>query len=49
MRDDVASSSGLPPPILEIREEEKKSVPQKVTHSFYLKDYTGDAMKLRVK
>ena len=36
-------------PILEIRDEEKKSLPQKVTHSFYLKDYTGDAMKLRVK
>ena len=33
----------------EIREEEKKSVTQKVTHSIYLKDYTGDAMKLRVK
>lgn len=27
----------------------KKSVTQKVTHSIYLKDYTGDAMKLRVK
>jgi hypothetical protein len=27
----------------------KKECGTKVTHPFYLKDYTGDAMKLRVK